>query len=153
MLVRVPLIVKVPGAAPRRIDTPRGAIDLAPTILELLDVAVPDEYQGKSLAAEIKMGATPTPRDVIVDLPRTSDSFRRRALVWDRYKVIAYDDDYRFEVYDLVDDPGEKKDLRRSRPDLYERMKARYLERVKSIRDVCPKMRAKLKGKRKSKPC
>ncbi|MBM4376588.1 MAG: sulfatase-like hydrolase/transferase [Deltaproteobacteria bacterium] len=153
MLVRVPLIVKVPGAAPRRVDTPRSAIDLAPTILELLGVAAPSDFQGKSLVPEVKAGVTPLPRDVIVDLPRTSDSFRRRALVWDRYKVIAYDDDYRFEVYDLVDDPGEKKDLRRSRPEVYERMKARYLDRVKSIREVCPKMRAKLKGKRKDKPC
>jgi arylsulfatase A-like enzyme len=153
MLVRVPLIVKVPGAAPRRIDTPRSAIDLAPTIMDLLGVATLEDFQGRSLVSEVRAGVTPLPRDVIVDLPRTSDSFRRRALVWDRYKVIAYDDDYRIEVYDLVDDPAEKKDLRRSRPDVYEWMKARYLERVKSIREVCPKMRAKLKGKRKDKPC
>ena len=37
-LVRVPMFFVVPGVAPRRIDTPRSAIDLAPTITELLGV-------------------------------------------------------------------------------------------------------------------
>ena len=32
---RVATMIMVPGAAPRHIDTPRSAIDLAPTILDL----------------------------------------------------------------------------------------------------------------------
>src|SRR4029079_2209376 len=37
-LVHVPLFFYVPGLAPRVIETPRGAVDLAPTFIELLGV-------------------------------------------------------------------------------------------------------------------
>ena len=40
-LVRVPLIVRVPGVPPRRFGARRSAIDLAPTILDLSGVPVP----------------------------------------------------------------------------------------------------------------
>ena len=106
-----------------------------------------------SSPAVVTATTAPELRDVILDLPRTSDSYRRRALVHDTYKIIAYDDDYRFEVYDLAKDPGEKRDLRKVNPELYETMKARYLEHIKTIHEVCPKMRNRLKGKRREKPC
>ena len=107
----------------------------------------------RQLVGELTATTAPELRDVILDLPRTSDSYRRRALVHDTYKIIAYDDDYRFEVYDLAKDPGEKRDLRKVNPELYETMKARYLEHIKTIHEVCPKMRNRLKGKRREKPC
>ena len=153
MLTHVPMFIKVPGVDPRRIDTPRSAIDLAPTIFELLGLPVPSTFQGKSLVGEMNSNAAPEERDVVLDLPRTSDNFRRRALIVGRFKLLAYADDYRFELYDLVDDPAEKVDLRKTLPEVFDQMKTRYLERVKSIHDVCPKMRHKLKGKRKEKPC
>ncbi len=152
-LTRVPLIIHVPGVAAKRVDVPRSDIDLAPTILELMGMPSPSNFQGKSLVGELTATTAPELRDVILDLPRTSDSYRRRALVHDTYKIIAYDDDYRFEVYDLAKDPGEKRDLRKVNPELYETMKARYLEHIKTIHEVCPKMRNRLKGKRREKPC
>ena len=57
VLVRVPLMIKVPGAKPRRIDLPRSQIDLAPTIAELMGAKPPDSFVGKSLAAEIRGSA------------------------------------------------------------------------------------------------
>src|SRR5262249_55117430 len=47
MLVRVPLMVRAPGMTPRRIDVPRSAIDLAPTILELTGAPAEASFQGK----------------------------------------------------------------------------------------------------------
>jgi len=153
MLVHVPMFFKIPGVAPKRITTPRGHIDLAPTIFELLGVPVPDGFQGHSLLPEMKGAVEPEQRDVIVDLPRTSHNDRRRALIWGRYKLISFGDDFRYELYDVVDDPGELKDLRRRDKATYEMMKKRYKERVKSIKDICPKMRHKLKNKRPELPC
>jgi arylsulfatase A-like enzyme len=153
VLVHVPLMLRVPGIAARRIDTPRSAIDLAPTIFELMGQPPAANFQGKSLVAEMKGDLAPEPRDVVVDLPRTSDNFRRRGLIWDRYKILAYDDDFKFEVYDIGDDPGETKDLRHSNKDVFEMMKKRYLDRVQTIKEICPKMRDRLKGKRKERPC
>jgi arylsulfatase A-like enzyme len=152
-LVRVPLFVIVPGAKPRRIDTPRSHIDLGPTILDIFGVPAPDSFQGESLLPEIRGEVAPEARDVVVDLPRTSDNWRRRSLVWGNHKITAYDDDFKFEVYDVVADPGELVDLRHKDKVTYEAMKARYKERVKSIPEVCPANTEKLKGKRPEKPC
>jgi choline-sulfatase len=152
-LIRVPLLVALPGATARSIDTPRSAIDLAPTILELLGTPAPASFQGKSLVPEVRGTETPELRDVVVDLPRTSDNWRRRALVHDHHKILAFDDDFRFELYDLAADPGEALDLRLRDKPTFEAMKKRYLERVKAIPEVCPKMRHKLKGKRPEREC
>ena len=53
MLVRIPLMVRAPGMTPRRIDVPRSAIDLAPTILELTGAPAEASFQGKSLVPEL----------------------------------------------------------------------------------------------------
>ncbi len=152
VLTHVPLMIQVPGVAPRVVAEPRGAIDLAPTIFELLGVPPDPAFQGTSLVPEIE-GAAVGDRDVVIDLPKTSDNFRRRALVWQRYKLLALDDDFRFELYDLVDDPGETRELHAQLPAVFADMKKRYQAASRRIHDVCPKMRDKLKGKRPEKPC
>ena len=145
--------VYYPGIEPRRIDELRSHIDLTPTIFDLLDKPKPDYVRGTSLLPEITGKTKPAEGEVIVDLPRTSHNWRRRALIRGRYKIIAFGDDFRFELYDILDDPTEQRDLRHAKKDVYEDMKARYLEKVKSIHDVCPKMTHKLKGKRPGAKC
>jgi arylsulfatase A-like enzyme len=153
VLIHVPLMVQAPGLTPRHIDTPRSAIDLAPTILELTGAPAEPSFQGKSLVGEL-WGARPAEaRDVIIDLPRTSDNDRRRALVSGDYKLLAYGDDQRFELYDLASDPGELKDLAGSDKAKLAEMKALYKERMKSVHDVCPQHTDKLKGKVKGRRC
>ncbi len=152
-LVKVPLFFKIPHVKPRRINAPRSMIDVAPTIMELLGVPGPPNFQGVSLLPEIKGEKDAELRDVIVDLPRTSDNDRRRALIYDRYKLTSYGDDFRYHLFDLIDDPGERLDLRRRKKDVYKMMKNRYKERTKKIEDVCPKMRHKLKGRMRGKEC
>ncbi|WP_437932238.1 sulfatase [Sorangium sp. So ce291] len=152
VLAHVPLMIQAPGITPRRIDVPRSSIDLAPTILELTGAPAEPSFPGKSLVPELH-GATAEPRDVIVDLPRTSDNDRRRALIHGQYKLIAYGDDDAFDLFDVVADPGELKDLEREQPSILEEMKALYKERSAAIKDVCPKNTAKLKGKKKNKRC
>ena len=53
----------------------------------------------------------------------------------------------------MVKDPGELKDLATAEKDKFEEMKARYKERMKSVKDICPKNTAKLKGKEKGRKC
>jgi arylsulfatase A-like enzyme len=151
-LVRVPLLIQAPGITPRRVDEARSAIDLAPTILELTGAPAEASFQGKSLVAEL-YGKAPEPRDVIVDLPRTSDNDRRRALIHGQYKLIAWGDDLAWEFFDIVADPGELKDLKKSEKAAFEAMKARYKEAVGRVKDRCPNHTEKLKGKSEHKRC
>jgi choline-sulfatase len=131
-LVRVPLFVYVPGANPRRIETPRGAIDLAPTMADLLGMPLDDTYRGKSLVPEV-FGAGPQPRPIIADLPRCDLMDRRRALIDGDMKLIAFGDDWRFQLYDVAKDFEEKNDLSKTEPKELARMKALYAEIGKTI--------------------
>jgi arylsulfatase A-like enzyme len=150
MLVRVPLMIRAPGITPRRIDTPRSAMDLPPTFLELTGAPAESTFQGKSLVPEM-YGKPAEERDVIVDLPRTSDNDRRRALIHGKYKLIGFGDDDGYGLYDVVADPLEKDDLKRKEKALFEEMKKRY--KGAPIKDICPKHTEKLKDKKKSKKC
>ena len=152
MLVRVPLMIQAPGATPRRIDTPRSGIDLAPTILELTGAPAEPSFVGKSLVPEL-YGKEPEARDVIVDLPRTSDNDRRRALIHMPYKIIAWGDDYSWEFFDIAADPGETHDIKKEQKAAYEDMKRLYKQTVKGIKDRCPKHTEKLRGKGKHRRC
>jgi choline-sulfatase len=137
-LVHVPFFVHVPGLLPRVIDTPRGHVDIAPTVLALLGASPIASLHGTSLVPELRGGAAP-PRDVIVDLPEDEYNERRRALIHDRTKIIAFGNDVRFAVYDLEADPKESEDLVRKRPELADDMRRRYREASKAIVDVAPR--------------
>jgi arylsulfatase A-like enzyme len=122
-LVRVPLVVHVPGAPPSRVAARRSAIDLVPTTLELMGVALPpaaaqpadsDFLSGASLLPDVfpAAGAAPAERDVFVDMPAGPYNDARRALIHGDMKLII-SNETRFELYDLAADPGESKNLYR----------------------------------------
>ncbi len=137
-LVHVPLFFLVPGRGARTIDVARSQIDLVPTIVELLGQKPDPTWQGRSFAAEL-LGAVPAPaRDVVCDLPRDDWDERRRSLLHDGTKLIAFGDDTRFELYDLRSDPGEHTDLYWKRRDLADDMLRRYREASRKIEDVAP---------------
>jgi choline-sulfatase len=134
-LVHVPLMVVAPGAPPRHIDVPRSAIDLAPTILDFLGVPADASFEGKSLVSEIYGGPTEE-RDVVVDLPMTSDNGRRRALIHGSEKLICFDNDGYCKLYDLDKDPMESTPSTKG-PEHGE-MKRRYGALARSIKEVVP---------------
>jgi arylsulfatase A-like enzyme len=134
-LVHVPLMIIAPGAAPRRIDVPRSAIDLPQTILDLLGVTPDPAFEGKSLVGEV-YGAEPQERDVVVDLPATSNNGKRRGLVHGDEKLICFDGDNLCRLFDLAKDPLEQSPI--TRGDAYRDMKARYQALTKTIKEVAP---------------
>jgi arylsulfatase A-like enzyme len=120
-LVRVPLIMLVPGVKPSRIKTRRSAIDVVPTLLDLAGVSQPppssqaqdnDFVSGVSLLADLlaEPGKGPPQRDVFIDMPGGPYNDPRRALIHDDMKMIVSNDS-RFELYDLAADDAEKKNL------------------------------------------
>ncbi|TVQ27949.1 MAG: hypothetical protein EA383_01560, partial [Spirochaetaceae bacterium] len=52
--IRIPLLVRVPGATPRVVDGPVSQIDLLPTVFELASVPLPDSIAGRSRAGVIR---------------------------------------------------------------------------------------------------
>ncbi len=119
----------------RVIDTPRSARDLAPTILDLFGLPKEPSFEGESLVPEL-YGEVAPPRDVVIDLPATSDNDRRRAFLHGKYKLIAFGPkDAQIQVFDVVADPDEAKPL--SGPEVDEVVRL-YRELEKSVKDVPP---------------
>lgn len=134
-LVHVPLMIQAPGATARRIDVPRSDVDLAPTILEIYGLPAEPAFEGTSIVKEI-YGAPAEPRDIVVDLPATSDNGKRRALVHGSEKIICFDGDAYCKMFDLDKDPLEKDPI--THGDEFKEMRERLLAREKDIKEVTP---------------
>jgi len=120
--VRVPWVLRWPGevAAGRRIDAPVSLLDLAPTLLGLLDVAAPDAWQGRDLSAQLRDdGAQPVrPAPLYLDAvygDDRPDKTHEFAVVNWPYKLLGsvrQDGGLRpVALFDLVRDPGELANL------------------------------------------
>lgn len=144
-LVRVPLVVALPGAKPSRIQARRGAIDLVPTILELMNAPLPepsadaeatDFLSGVSLVPDILGEQTPpVERDIFIDMPGGPYNDARRALISGKYKMII-SGGVRFELYDLEADPGEKKNLWGGGGPEVKEMETRYAVQKARLREI-----------------
>ena len=116
-LVRVPLLVKVPGVAPRRVSVRRSAIDLVPTLLDLFKVpftahSATDFLSGQSLLADLRRApGTPDPeRPVFIDMARGPYNAERQALI-DHDQKLTVSEGRVLGLYDLAADGAEKHDL------------------------------------------
>jgi arylsulfatase A-like enzyme len=141
-LVRVPLIVHVPGIAPKRVKERRSAIDIVPTILDLMGVRLDhpkgpfDFISGQSLLPDVlaRPGAKHEERDVLVDMPAGPNNGARRAFYHGDYKLIVAGG-VRFQLFDLKNDPGERHDLSGD-ANLLKDMKERYEKMCATLREV-----------------
>jgi choline-sulfatase len=106
--VRVPLILHLPGVEPRTIDTPRSAVDIAPTIAQLLGVDIPESWAGVSLLKDLS-AAERQDRAVIVDVPSAYSRPPRQAVIHGHNKVILNRGSA--QVFDLAVDPEERTPL------------------------------------------
>jgi choline-sulfatase len=115
-LVRVPLIIKVPGVPARRVSARRSAIDVVPTLLDLFKVpfvarAPNDFLSGQSLLPDlVRNGGADPERMVFIDMARGPHNAERQALIAGDLKLTASEGRV-LGLYDLARDPGEKQDL------------------------------------------
>ena len=141
-LVRVPLVVYLPGVEPRHVAPRRSLIDLVPTILDLYGIEPPrgegdDFVSGESLLADVlhPPGHVPQERPVFVDMQAGPNNDEKQAFIEHDLKLIATNG--RPEaLYDLAKDPEEANDLFDSKPELRERMLARYRAYRQQLRSV-----------------
>jgi arylsulfatase A-like enzyme len=111
-LVHVPFMIHAPGLLPggRVIDTEVEAMDLAPTLLDLAGIAVPESMQGESVLA--------TALDEVAHSPATSmtqNGAASRGIKSGRYRMI-HAGAGRIELYDEIEDPREHTELVGKRP-------------------------------------
>jgi arylsulfatase A-like enzyme len=118
--IRVPLYVRYPRVirAGSVVEEAMALnVDLAPTILELAGVPIPAAWQGKSLLPWLR-GESPANwrKDWLYEYYEYPVPHRvrpQRGVRSERYKLIHYytEDPAEFELYDLREDPGERRNL------------------------------------------
>ncbi len=125
--LRVPLIIRRPGAQARRVAEMTAHLDVAPTLLDLCGVAVPPEMEGVSLVPWMDGTAAGPVREFIVCEECTWQM--KWALRTPEHKFIlarqpdVYGTPMR-ELYDLRADPDELDNLAERLPELATRMEA-----------------------------
>jgi arylsulfatase A-like enzyme len=109
--IHIPLLIRAPGLAPRRVSDLVELIDLTPTIVELAGLAGAPEasrFQGRSLVPAMTGGSLPKQKlafsRTLWAKPRYSVRSERFKLIWDSRTGAS-------ELYDLASDPDERAGL------------------------------------------
>ena len=139
-VLRVPLILRLPEVLPanKRIPPVVQSIDIAPTILDLLGIAIPESFQGRSLST---MMLSDTNDDVSAIYAFSERGANVASVRSNRWRYVsnpkeealgqasqATESGYRYriqkeELYDLEADPDETTNIIHERPDLGEKLK------------------------------
>jgi len=145
-LVRVPLLIRVPGVEARRISTPHTHLDLAPTILELMGEEPLQGAMGESLVPEID-GKPGSEKPVVLELTADNVQPSRRAVVSGDYKLLRFGEGNGPEkLFNLKTDPSEQKDLSKAEPAKLAELRALLDKKFAALPRVQPHGGMKLKG-------
>ena len=137
--IRVPFLVRWPDRLePRKIEALGAHIDVTPTLLAAAGLPTPSEPEldGINLLPLWDGEASQLPdRTYFVQAHRGNEPERYRAFaaVEQQFKLVqpvsfrqSPPQDAALELYDLIADPGEEKDLAAEMPEVVERLKAGY---------------------------
>lgn len=118
----VPLIIKVPGAGKRDIPGQVQLIDLMPTVLELAGIEPNSDAQGHSLLPLLYGKEAAAGNEYTLAESAVGSS----ALRSEQWKLIT--SSQKTELYDLKQDPGERKDLAKTGKKTAEELRAKLSE-------------------------
>ncbi|HEY2289309.1 MAG TPA: sulfatase [Thermoanaerobaculia bacterium] len=125
-VLRVPLVIRAPGAVPPGRFGRASLMDVVPTLLDLLGIDRPDPLDGESLAGRLAAPKTApentAPEDTASEntAPDEDRAFLAHldfvdgtgvALIRGRWKLVLGKNPYRKELFDLKADPGERRNL------------------------------------------
>lgn len=124
--LHVPLIIYIPGINNRRVEDPVQLLDIMPTLLDVLGIKFDYAFRGESLIDAI-LGKTNKNRVLIAD----GYNLTNKVVRTDGWKVHLYYEKGQllpYELYDLKNDPDEKKDLIKSKFDTAKELLKKYDE-------------------------
>jgi arylsulfatase A-like enzyme len=126
--VHVPLIVRIPGFEPQRISSRVALTDLVPTLIEAM--AIPDDrfpVDGQSLLVPALASERVSPERPIFcsvfQLMSGRKNFFTRSVRTDKHALIYESLSERVELYDVVADPVESKDIAASDPSVVDELR------------------------------
>jgi arylsulfatase A-like enzyme len=146
-LVRVPMLMRIPGVSPQRIQTAHSHLDLAPSIMDLMGEEPLAGFEGQSMLSEID-GKPAKERPIVLELAADNIQPARRAIISGSFKLIRFGEKSGApeKLFDLSADPAEKKDLAREQPEKLKEMRALLDSTFAKLPVVEPFGGMKLKG-------
>ena len=108
--LHIPLVISMPSLEPQVVDAPTAQMDVMPTILDLLGLDAPTTIEGRSLVHAIR-GETMPARPIYFE---ALDAYLTRS--WAPLTGVI-DGDWKYidlpeaELYDLVNDPNEQRNV------------------------------------------
>ena len=147
-MVRIPLLVYVPGVAPGYYNQLTSAVDLMPTVLDILGQQIPDSVEGESLLTKICDASLPGREFVVSAIPFANPGdpvhIVDNVLRWLRaspvttvtaghWSLLYSMDEGMSALYDLESDPKQEDNVISSRLDVAKELH-QYL--VKFMRDT-----------------
>ncbi len=135
-LVHVPLIIQVPGQSHGyTIDDRISSIDIMPTLLDLLDIELPEEaagqLRGQSLIPAMQGQRIEGP--VFSETNYRDYTFKRSITTPEGWKLIYTLEDKSRELYNLRDDPDEQENLATEQPQRADRLQRQLFDHFKSL--------------------
>ncbi len=112
-MIKIPLIVRYPSKVPagRRSESLQSLVDLAPTLLSLADIQIPNDMTGIN-QREVWFGKKEKERDhIICENRHEPTTIHLKTYVDERYKITVYYNQEYGELFDLRADPQETNNL------------------------------------------
>ena len=119
-LIHVPLLLRVPGTTKKELPkSPFSLLNLAPTLLDVAGLAIPQAFRGSSSRAQIREGALHDETAISECVVGCTNPFRIENRLGPRvlsvrearYKLVLEFDPPADRLYDLEADPGEQQPL------------------------------------------
>ncbi len=122
-VIKVPLIIRIPGWKPRRVKGPISLIDVAPTLLDLFEFTIPTDFEGISLR-DAMLGEEEVPLHPVYSelLPYTNWKEHHKSLIYGDKKLIKVFTSGTSEMFDLKQDPAEQKNIAREDKESFDKL-------------------------------
>jgi arylsulfatase A-like enzyme len=148
-LIRVPMIVRVPGFDPQRVSEVVSIVDLAPTLLAAAGVPAPQEFRGRSIPSLDGRFHARISQAAFSDTRRQAD---KSSVVYEDWKLIEDREAGTQQLFRATSDPKEQKNLGDSHPEVFAKLQAllRAVEESEEVevapQEMPPEMVEALKG-------
>lgn len=129
-LMTWPVVIRHPGST----DVPFSTLDYFPTVMDIPGFSIPlqpEPIDGISMMPFLEGRMKERP------VPIGFESRDQQAFITNRYKIYSNDNGAHFELYDLVNDSGETKDIAGKHPEIVEELKRQLSEWRASCRRSC----------------
>ena len=125
-VTRIPFLVRGPGVRAGRSTVPISLLDVTPTVMDAVGVAVDEEFEGVLLWPMLTGGAAPADRELLIE--GTLYGAEQKAIIQWPYKVVYQTGPPAALLFDLEADPGEMVDLSMLQPERLDDMMSRLRE-------------------------